>query len=250
VTWARSSVGDGPPLILIHGWGMEGRIFRPWLAHLVEHFTCICLDLPGHGASPCAAGLHWDRSLDDLAEILAAWPRPHLLGWSLGGLLALGLALRQPLALASLHLVATSPCFVQRPDWSCALPEAILAEFATRLRSDAHATRQRFVALQVLGDPGARVRLPDTRQWPAPDHGCLEDGLNLLATQDLRPSLRPLDYPVTILQGGRDRIVPPAAGAHLSAALGAEYRLLAEAGHAPFLSDPATCGRCLLEALT
>ena len=250
MTWAQHICGEGPPLILLHGWGMESRIFGPWLPQLASHFTCICLDLPGHGASSCAAGLFWDRSLDELAQILAAWSRPHLLGWSLGGLLALGLALRQPLNLASLQLVASSPCFVQRPDWPSALPEATLAEFAERLCRDPSATRQRFLALQILGDPAARARLPDTRQWPLPDRRCLQGGLDILATQDLRSILRPLDYPVTILQGGRDRIVPPAAAPAMAAALGARYGLLADAGHAPFLSDPVACSRYLLEILS
>jgi len=239
----------GPPLALIHGWGMERRIFGPWLTHLTRHFTCICLDLPGHGATPCQAGLSWERSLDELAQILAAWPRPHLLGWSLGGLLALGLALRQPLALGSLQLVATSPCFVQRPGWPSALPAATLADFAERLHRDAQATRQRFIALQVLGDPTARTQLPDLRQWPLPDPRCLHDGLEILATRDLRPALRALDFPVTILHGGQDRIVPPSAGAFLAEALAARQCLLAAAGHAPFLSDPVASTHCLLEVL-
>ncbi|MCL5980713.1 MAG: alpha/beta fold hydrolase, partial [Gammaproteobacteria bacterium] len=93
MNWARQAGGQGRTLVLLHGWGMEGRVFDPWLAYLTPHFRCVRYDLPGHGATPCAAGLAWEGSVTALAALLAEeGESPLLLGWSLGGLLALGLA--------------------------------------------------------------------------------------------------------------------------------------------------------------
>ncbi len=69
-------------------------------------------------------------------------------------------------------------------------------------------------------------------------------GLAILEQTDLRPILPTLDIPALIIHGGRDRLVPPAAGAYLAAALPrARLRELPHAGHAPFLSDIAECVR-------
>ena len=43
--------GQGPDLILLHGWAMHSGIFAPLLAKLTAHFRVHCVDLPGHGQS-------------------------------------------------------------------------------------------------------------------------------------------------------------------------------------------------------
>ena len=83
--------GHGPPLVLLHGWALNLRVFDPLVSLLVEHFTVHAIDLPGHGRSPgpllpeaCTgnAGL-----LDIARRLLLQLPaRFHLCGWSLGGM--------------------------------------------------------------------------------------------------------------------------------------------------------------------
>ena len=251
MNWARQVGGQGRTLVLLHGWGMEGRVFDPWLAYLMPHFRCVRYDLPGHGATPCAAGLGWEGSVTALAALLAEeGESPLLLGWSLGGLLALGLAARRPDLLSGLILMAASPAFRQRPDWAWGVDAATLAGFADALRVDPEGTRQRFLALQVMNDPQARQQLNAMRGWPLPDPRCLADGLVLLRDEDLRQELPPPSLPTLILHGERDRIVPVAAAQWLHAALpGSRYASFATLGHAPFLSAPAECARILLEWL-
>ncbi|MCR2829806.1 pimeloyl-ACP methyl ester esterase BioH [Acidithiobacillus ferrooxidans] len=251
MNWARQVSGRGRPLVLLHGWGMESRVFASWRSLLDTHFTCISYDLPGHGQTPCApSGLAWSASLESLRQMLAQEaPKPLLLGWSLGGLLALGIALQHPELLAGLVLVSSSPAFCQRPDWSPAIPAATLEDFAQRLRVDPQGTRRRFLALQVLNDPqGRRVLEGLSTSWPMPDQACLADGLGLLREVDLRSQLRRVPMPVHIVHGRQDRIVPVGAGEYLHQHLtGSRFTLLEQAGHAPFLSHPEACANALLE---
>ena len=175
-------------------------------------------------------------------------PKPLLLGWSLGGLLALGIALQHPELLEGLVLVSSSPAFCQRPDWSPAIPAATLEDFAQRLREDPQGTRRRFLALQVLNDPQGRRALEGLSAWPMPDQTCLADGLRLLQEVDLRSQLRRLPMPVHIVHGRQDRIVPVGANEYLHQHLtGSRFTLLEQAGHAPFLSHPQACAHALLE---
>ena len=44
-------VGDGPPLVLIHGWGLHGGVFAPLVDRLSDRFRMHLVDLPGHGGS-------------------------------------------------------------------------------------------------------------------------------------------------------------------------------------------------------
>ena len=46
------SSGDGPPLVLLHGWAMHGGLFATLLPSLAQQFRVHVVDLPGHGHSP------------------------------------------------------------------------------------------------------------------------------------------------------------------------------------------------------
>lgn len=257
MSWFREQSGQGSTLLLLHGWGMESRVFAGWRALLEPYFTCVSYDLPGHGRSPCTAtGMHWPELLQQLQDLLSREAAPPIvLGWSLGGLLALGLALsqrlRQPGLLRGLVLMASSPSFRQRADWAAGIPAAILEDFGLRLQTDPQGTRKRFLALQVLGDPQGRRALDGMAAWPSPDPACLADGLKLLQEVDLRAALGTLTLPVQVIHGAQDRIVPPEAAFYLHQHIvGSQLTMLEQAGHAPFLSRPELCRDAILEHWT
>jgi 2-succinyl-6-hydroxy-2,4-cyclohexadiene-1-carboxylate synthase len=82
-----------PSLLLLHGFMGSSADFRPAISTLAQYFHCICVDLPGHGQT-----LIDDHDFVSTAEqILAIAPdNCYLLGYSLGGRLALYLALHYP----------------------------------------------------------------------------------------------------------------------------------------------------------
>ncbi len=231
--------GAGPDLVLLHGWALHGGMWGPWLDRLERQFRLHLVDLPGHGRSPWPPGA---RDLADLARAVA----PHVpagsavLGWSLGGMVALELARVRP-TIAALVLVATTPCFLARDDWAGGMQPTVLQGFATGLARDYRRTIANFLALQAWGDERATEALRSLRAnlgaHGEPDPRALAIGLDILRDADLRGTLSRLAVPTLVIAGEHDRITPAEAGRELAARLpSARFHEVAKAGHAPFLS--------------
>lgn len=96
--------GKGSPIVLVHGWPLDHRVFEPQLSTLNRHFHVVTLDRRGFGRSDAPADLR--QELDDIDSILAnlSLDRVHLLGMSQGGRIALRFALTRPERLQSLIL--------------------------------------------------------------------------------------------------------------------------------------------------
>jgi pimeloyl-[acyl-carrier protein] methyl ester esterase len=179
------------------------------------------------------------------AAVLAAAPaNAAWLGWSLGGLVAMRATLQAPARVSALLLLASTPCFVRRPDWQCALLPALLDTFAAELQQDYLRTLNRFLALQVRGgeNSGAVLRVLRTRLLekgePAP--AALRAGLDILRNTDLRDEVGALACPALVVAGERDTLVPAAAaGATADLMPNAHAAVVAGAGHAPFIARPA-----------
>ena len=256
------SYGSGAPLLLIHGWGMHGGMWGGVAERLAEHFRVLAVDLPGHGFSVPYVGwversdTHHALDIDDgyrcaqpiLLEIVEALSAQFdeplaVCGWSLGGQIALRWALRHPQQISRLVLVATTPCFVRRPGWECAMAAAMLAEFAAALQQDYMLTLRRFLALQVRGSERERELLATLRgalmSRGEPDLGALQAGLEILRDCDLRGALPDIKQPALVVGGERDTLTPPQAAQYLAAQLpDARLAIIKGAAHAPFLSHP------------
>jgi 2-succinyl-6-hydroxy-2,4-cyclohexadiene-1-carboxylate synthase len=110
--------GDGPPLLLLHGFTGCRSTFahlRPWLASRAD---VVVVDLPGHGDSPCAEDTTFTSTLDELQALLHGL---HLgpvdvVGYSLGARLALGLAVAAAPRMRRLVLESGSPGLRRRHD--------------------------------------------------------------------------------------------------------------------------------------
>lgn len=233
--------GHGPPLALVHGWGLHSGIWAPLLPALERHFAVTRIDLPGHGHSPHRSP---GPDLREFAAQVAASidPEAAWLGWSLGGQVALAAALNGLLR-GRLALVATTPRFVSAPDWPCGMAPGVLAGFAAGLASHHEKTLRDFLTLQLRGDRHGSALLAQLKralaERPPPCIEALRDGLAILATADLRPRLGELCQPVLVIAGERDRLTPPEAGRRLATALpDARFLVLPGAAHVPFLSHP------------
>ena len=244
--------GDGPDLVLVHGWGLHGGIWDCLLPYLEPVFRITRVDLPGHGRSA------WndEASLADMAAaVLAVVPeRADWLGWSLGSLVAMQAALVAPARIRQLVLLAGTPCFMRRPDWPAAMPPGLLDTFAADLQQDYAATLNRFLALQVHGSENAGAVLRELRarllEHGEPDTAALLAGLGILRDTDLRDRLPELLQRVLLLMGSRDTLVPVAGGeaAALLAANG-QCQVIDGAGHAPFIARPEAVATATREFL-
>lgn len=236
------TMGTGPDIVLLHGWGLHGDIWLDTAAQLATTHRVTLVDLPGHGRSDGIDAF----TLDAVTEaVLANVPAPAAwMGWSLGGMIALNAAVHSPGAIERLILVASVPRFVRDSGWRHAMTPEILASFAAALERDYSATIDQFLALQVMGCDNERVLLRDLRRrmraQPQPQPQALRGGLDILRHADLRPQLGQIRCPLQLIFGERDRLVMPQAADDMLYLIQAQARLdiIPGAGHAPFLSHP------------
>lgn len=233
------TVGQGPDLVLLHGWAMHSGVFAALVERLAPRFTLHLVDLPGHGYSHDSA---LPLALEPVVEaVVARVPRALWAGWSLGGLFALHAATTRPQAIAGLAMLCASPRFVRGGDWPLGMSPEIFRGFALGLRGDYRATLDRFIALEAFGSDDARGEMRMLREEVfargEPAAHVLADGLGLLEGSDLRDALPALPMPTLWLAGRRDRLVDPRAmQAAAARAPRAEVVVIEHAGHAPFLT--------------
>jgi pimeloyl-[acyl-carrier protein] methyl ester esterase len=244
--------GNGPDLVLIHGWGLHGGIWDGLMPLLEPHVRVTRVDLPGHGRSPWAGEATLDAMVAAVRAVVPA--RAAWLGWSLGGLVAMRAAMQAANRVEALVTVASSPCFMRKPHWQSAMLPQLLDTFADELEQDYRQTLTRFLALQVRGSEHATAVLKDLRETMlshGPPHvDGLRAGLGILRDTDLRDELASIHCPTLLLTGERDTLVPAGAGqATLQYLSGARLVTIAGAGHAPFISDPIFFTEQVLEFL-
>lgn len=239
------SIGQGPDLVLVHGWSMHSGVWKPLVDLLAEHFRCHLVDLPGHGQSDWHEG---DFELSTLlAKLAEALPEKAIwMGWSLGGMVALAMAQRYPEKVKKLILLASNPRFVQTEDWPCAMPQEVFKTFSNSLAHDPQQTLQRFIMLQAKGANQPRQVIKQLSEQLAQQHEpepeALQAGLKCLAEWDLRDALATVNCPTQMILAENDHLIPVSLAEHVKK-LQPKLRIdvIPGLGHAPFISQPQQC---------
>ena len=254
---SAGSDGAGVPIVLLHGWAMNLRVFDRLRADLAAPaagqipLQSWAIDLPGHGRSPWsddAAGFD-----AQCAAVLAALPpRCVLAGWSMGAKIAMALAAHHPARITALVLMSASPRFQRSADWPAGADPATLQVFEDMVQRDWQQLIEDFLWLQVRGTQQADQTLGELQAALAaqgqPRREALLAGLRLLGEVDLRPLLAAVHQPALVIAGRNDRVTLPAAARWLAQALpGARLLEIARAGHAPFISHHAQVAAAIRE---
>lgn len=139
-----------------------------------------------------------------------------LMGWSLGGELAIHYAAQTQKKLKGLCLFQTNPCFVQKPDWHHAMSHDLFMQFSELVSSgDESAIRRQFAHMMVSGSLNARADRRALKEVYEAAHNismpALEGGLSLLKDLDVRDKLNAIVCPVQSILGEADSLIPKAS---------------------------------------
>lgn len=201
--------GDGPPLVLLHGILQDSRAWRRQLDSLSDDFTTVAWDAPGCGRSSDPP--ETDR-MPEYADRLAAFidavglGRPHVVGISLGGALALELYRRHPRIPRSLVLVAAYA------GWAGSLPPDVVEERLRQAIVESELTPDRFVRGWLPGlftDAAPSDRVEEIVAMMSEFHPVgYRVMARAMADADLRDVLPRIEVPTLVLAGAADQRAP------------------------------------------
>ncbi len=251
--WAHTPAGamrfavrgpaDAPPLVLLHGLGDSLAGWAQVAGPLSRRYQVHLLDLPGHGLSARPPDWRLRTLLDAVAHYARALDRPLLVGHSLGGWLALRLALSGQLPARGVAVVNPAGALLAREQW---MPFRALISAKDREGVEQYlrlAFRRPPFALRLF--PGEVVKA----MWAEPSQGILD----ALREEDFlrERDLGGLRLPTRLVWGSHDRLLPEGTLGFFRRALpSAEVVLLEKAGHLPHLEAPGALARALLKPFT
>ena len=248
--------GEGPPLVLVHGLGGSAANWGELVPLLAASRRLIVPDLPGHGASdplPAVAGL--GAFADRVAAVASreGAPPAAVVGHSLGGLVALHLALRRPEAVNGLVLAAAAGLSVGTRFGQSLVsasmmvrPGRLAARHADRIVRSV-LLRRALLGVYYVADP---VGLTETGV-----HGFLAGHLlhtdigsawRALRTDDPRERLHDLRSPTLLLWGADDAQLPLDDAFEYARRLRAPLRVIPDCGHLLIGERPDACADAIL----
>jgi len=231
-----------PPLVLIHGAGGSRLHWPPGIRRLPGR-RVLAVDLPGHGDSPGPGA----ASVDVYAGVVQEWleanglERAVVAGHSMGGAIALRLALRAPESLAGLVLVGSggrlrvAPAILEASGRPSTFPQAVdtIIEWAFSETADT-----RLVEL-------ARARMLDV------DPAVLHDDFAACDAFDVLDQLARIELPTLVICGDQDRLTPPKYSRALAERIrAARLAMIPGAGHMVMLEEPQATAGALTGFLT
>jgi pimeloyl-ACP methyl ester carboxylesterase len=217
---AYRRTGRGPPLVLLHGWLFDSRVWRRQLDALSDEFTVVAWDSPGAGESSDPPE---SFRLAEFADCLAGFletldlERPHILGWSFGGALALELCRRRP------KLARTVVLTGGYAGWAGSLPAEVVRLRLERCLRESELPPGQFAPAfvrEMLTPAAPEAMRAELESIVCDFHpvGYRAMGRSL-AEADLREWLPRMHVPTLLLYGGADRRSPPTVGEAIGAAV-------------------------------
>jgi pimeloyl-ACP methyl ester carboxylesterase len=239
--------GEGPPVLFIQGVGVNGSGWAPQVASLAADHACLTFDNRGIGASqPVGARLSVAQMARDALHLMdcAGWASAHVVGHSMGGPIALQMALSERARVRSLSLL----CTVGRGRDATRLSGRMLMLGVLSRLGPRRSRRRAFLrivmserALRGADTDALAARLAELFGHDLADQAPITmKQLGALRTFDATARLGELaGIPTLVVSATEDPIAPPRFGAALAAAIpGARYEELPDASHGVTIQQP------------
>lgn len=245
-------VGEGKPLLLIHGWGSSSFSWFRNYRELSRDFRVIAVDLPGFGLSePLRGGLSLGAVVEHLHRFLTVLGLEpvSLVGHSMGGVVAAAMASWHPESVEKMMLI--SPAFPvggrgERRGFSGLVRRKMLARLLAPFL-----LRESFVKRALLSSVWRRQAIDD--EVVAGFYMSIKNsGRALLEASNIIEGFNPVllekvKAPVLFLHGERDRWVPLQSSVEAAQRMGAEVIIIPDAGHIPQLERPETVNEAIMK---
>ena len=240
----KSLGGRGEPLLMIHGWGVNSEIWTSLVDELKLFVTVYVVDLPGMGGSSSIS----PYTLDNISkEIKANVPikKCNILGWSLGGQVAMYLAIKMPEFVEKLILMSTTPCFVEKIDWPYGVNKQFFLNFEIEAKKNLNDTLMKFFLIQTRGINDSKKMMKFLKnefiELRDENKSGMQSALNVLKEVDLRNDVQKIDKLTLIITGDKDRLTSTKASVWLNETIkGSTLKEIKGANHIPFLSHKET----------
>lgn len=237
--------GSGPPVVLVQGVGVAGSGWKPQVDELADGYRCLTFDNRGMGASqPPGAPITVAQMAEDALHLMThlGWESAHVVGHSLGGPVALEMALAHPARVRSLALLCT--CARGR-DATRLSPELVWLGIRSRVGS--RRMRRRAFLRMVMPEQALTGADPDAiaaRLAPLFGHDLADQPpiamkqLSALRAFDARDRLARIAVPTLVLSATDDPIAPPRFGKALAEGIPGAWWVEVDASHGVTLHRP------------
>ncbi|MFI9045808.1 alpha/beta fold hydrolase [Streptomyces sp. NPDC053427] len=238
--FARTVRGEGPGLLLAHGagGGIEAN-YGPIMEGLAARHTVVGIDYPGSGTTPAVQGrLEVDALVDQLISAADAEGLDNFAvsGYSLGGPVAIRLAVRYPERVSALVLSATFAYADTRTELAASIWQQLY-------EAGQHAVLAAYLNLMALGEPAlnaltrAQVHTAAEQLAPVLPAGTSEQ-VDLVRRIDVRGDLGRITAPTLAIVTTADPLISPSLQRELAAAIPAAEIAEIPTGHLPFAEQP------------
>lgn len=233
-----AQAGQGQPaLLFVHGAGGDHTIWGEQLRELAKDFSVIALDLNGHGRSPAREGDGLQTYVEDVLAVLNAFAQPTVLvGHSMGGAIALSVALQPPKNLVGLGLVGTGARLKVHPQ--------ILELCQTDFEKAVELVISWAFAEQA--DPALTDKA--RQQMRRNGQAALYRDFLSCSTFDVMHRLSEISVPTIAICGREDKLTPVKYSEYLQQNIpNAQLQIIERAGHMVMVEQPEAVTRVLKE---
>jgi 2-succinyl-6-hydroxy-2,4-cyclohexadiene-1-carboxylate synthase len=252
--------GNGPPVVLLHGFTGDVSTWDALSDALEPEFTTLAVDLIGHGLSDAPEAVDRYRmrgAVDDLAALLHAqgFDRAAWLGYSLGGRVALQVAVHRPDVVSALILEGASPGLASEDERTARIEaDEGLSRMLEEQGIEAFVDHWQALPLwdpqahTLTDEQSARIRAQRLSQRPHGLAGSLR-GMGTGSQEWMGDRLHQVRVPVLLTAGSLDSRYVAIAREMTAALPDATLRLIDGAGHAAHLERPAQFEQAVIEFL-
>ena len=236
-------------LVMLHGFGTDSRVFTSLASKLSRDYDAMMVDIPGHGQTKEKFGDFSFSAYTILHALDVYLGEPYtLLGWSMGGQIALEMYKHKLLhkcddpgckhdPIEKLILISSTPKFVESDDYKIGMNKAVFNKFKKGIKDDTEKTMEGFYELIFSKGEDASKYIPSLKPL-VPSPKTLIDCMESFERFDERKVLPQITVPTLIIAGDADKVIDPKCSMYMSQEIkNSALRVYNNAGHAPFITN-------------